>query len=108
MEKSKKHHIKIGDKVKVITGNQKGYIGIITFFWRKKSCVSLEGSVPRIRFIRKQVGTESKQEVKKIPVLIHVSNVMLWDSKKNESSRIGYKIVEGKKQRYFKKSNTLV
>jgi ribosomal protein L24 len=33
---------------------------------------------------------------------------MLWDTEKNESSRIGYKIVNGKKQRYFKKSNNLV
>ena len=108
MEKNKKHHIKIGDKVKVITGNQKGFVGMILSFFPKKDCVFLEGMAPRIRMIRKQVGKEEQRAEKKIPISIHVSNVMLWDSIKNESSRIGYKLVEGKKQRYFKKSKNVV
>jgi large subunit ribosomal protein L24 len=106
MEKNKKHHIKIGDKVKVITGNQKGFIGLITSFLPKKECVFIEGIIPRIRTLRKSENSEERE--KKIPVSIHISNVMLWDTEKNESSRIGYKIVNGKKQRYFKKSNNLV
>jgi len=33
---------------------------------------------------------------------------MLWDTDANNASRIGYKILENKKQRYFKKSGNLV
>ena len=43
-----------------------------------------------------------------VPIGIHISNLMLWDNEQNLSSRIGYKIVDDKKQRYFKKSGNLV
>jgi ribosomal protein L24 len=33
---------------------------------------------------------------------------MLWDKDANRSGRVGYKIVNGKKVRYFKKSGNLV
>ena len=35
---------------------------------------------------------------------IHVSNVQLLDPKTNEPTRVGYKIVDGKKVRVAKKS----
>ena len=34
---------------------------------------------------------------------IHVSNVMLLDPKSNEPTRVGFKVVEGKKVTYSKK-----
>jgi ribosomal protein L24 len=47
---------------------------------RKKSLVVVEGILPRIKYTKnRQGGDPVKQE---IPVSIHVSNVMLWDSKK--------------------------
>ena len=33
---------------------------------------------------------------------------MLWDKEANISSKIGYKLLDGKKQRYFKKSGNFV
>jgi ribosomal protein L24 len=33
---------------------------------------------------------------------------MLWDKENNKSGRIGYKIVDGKKVRYFKKSGNII
>jgi ribosomal protein L24 len=42
----------------------------------------------------RQGGDPVKQE---IPVSIHVSNVMLWDSEKNVAGKIGYKMVDAKK-----------
>ena len=106
MKKNEKSHITLGDKVKVIAGNQKGIIGNIVAFFPKKSIVFLDGIPPRIKKLKN--SQEGKSEEKKIPVSIHVSNVMLWDIKNNQSSRIGYKLVEGKKQRYYKKSNSVL
>jgi ribosomal protein L24 len=48
----------------------------------------------------RQGGDPVKQE---IPVSIHVSNVMLWDSEKNVAGKIGYKMVDAKKSTLFQK-----
>ena len=39
---------------------------------------------------------------------IHVSNVMAYDSKAKQASRIGYREEKGEKVRYFKKSGNTV
>jgi large subunit ribosomal protein L24 len=104
--KKTKHHIKIGDKVKVIAGNQKGFIGTISTLIKKKSVIILDGILPRIKFLKNNQSTEGKK--KEIPIFIHSSNVMLWDVGNNQSSRIGYQLIDGKKKRYFKKSKTFV
>jgi large subunit ribosomal protein L24 len=106
MNKKINSHVKIGDKVKVITGSQKGFLGIITSLVAKKSFVVIEGLLPRIKYTKnRQGGDPVKQE---IPMSIHLSNVMLWDKEANVASKIGYKIVDNKKVRYFKKSGNLV
>lgn len=106
MNKNKNSHVKIGDKVKVITGNQKGFIGTISSIAAKKSFVIVEGILPRTKFTKNRQGGEPvKQE---LPLAIHVSNVMLWDSEQNKAGKIGYKMVDTKKVRYFKKSGNLV
>jgi large subunit ribosomal protein L24 len=101
-----KSHIKKGDLVKIISGEKKGLIGKISSIFLKDSIVFIEGLAPRIKF---QKGN-SKEEQKKIDlqIPIHSSNVMLWDSQAKIASRISYKVVEGKKVRYFKKSGNLV
>jgi len=40
--------------------------------------------------------------------MIHLSNVMLWDKETNVASKIGYKLFDGQKKRYFKKSGKVV
>jgi large subunit ribosomal protein L24 len=109
MNKNKKSHVKIGDLVKVITGNQKGFLGTISSIVAKKSLVVVEGIVPRIKYTKnRQGGDPVKQE---IPVFIHVSNVMLWDSNVRKAGKIGYKVVglgTPKKVRYFRKSGALL
>jgi large subunit ribosomal protein L24 len=106
MKLSKKIHVKVGDKVKIIAGNQKGLVGVITSVLPKKAAVTIDGIEPRIRYAKNPQGGESRKMELQVP--INISNVMLWDTETNVSSRIGYKIVETKKQRYFKKSGNLV
>jgi len=99
-------HIKVGDKVKVITGTNKGTIGTITSIIFKKSIVFIEEILPRIKYVKNTQGEESKKIEIKTP--IHISNVMIWDSETNTSSKIGYKVIENKKYRYFKKSGKII
>ena len=99
-------HVKVGDKVKVIAGNEKGLIGIITSVLHKNELVTIDSIEPRIRYAKNPQGGESRKIELQIP--INISNVMLWDTQANNASRIGYKTIESKKQRYFKKSGNLV
>ena len=39
---------------------------------------------------------------------IHVSNVMLYDTKAKQASRVGYQVVDGKKVRVYKKTGNIV
>ena len=106
MTNNSKLHIKIGDSVKVIAGNQKGFVGIVNSIVKKKSIVFIEGIVPRIKYSKNPQGGEQKKSELQIP--IHISNVMLWDKENNSASLISYKIIDGKKQRHFVKSGNVV
>ena len=99
-------HVKIGDTIKIIAGNQKGLIGNIKSILRKKSLVIVEGVSPRVKYVKNKQGEEAKKT--ELQLAIHISNVMLWDKETNMSSKIGYKMVDEKKVRYFKKSGNLV
>jgi large subunit ribosomal protein L24 len=106
MNKIKKSHVKIGDKVKVICGSQKGFIGTIASISRKKSIVSIEGILPRVKFVKNRKDGESTKI--EIPVFIHVSNVMLWDNVSQTAGKIGYKEINNEKKRFFKKSGNIL
>ena len=106
MKKNKKHHVKIGDNVKIIVGSNKGTIGKIISLNKADSTVTIEGVLPRIKYSKDRQGGESKKL--ELPLNINVSNVMLWDKEANIVSRIGYKTVNNEKKRYFKKSGNLV
>lgn len=99
-------HVKIGDTIKIIAGNQKGLIGNIKSILRKKSLVVVEGVLPRIKYVKNKQGEEPKQIELVVP--IHISNVILWDKVAKIGSRVGYKMTENKKIRYFKKSGNSV
>jgi len=133
MKKIVKNHVKKGDQVKVISGDQKGFLGIISSVVKKKSSVILAGLAPRIKNIKNSKNKEEKKI--ELPILIHISNVMLCDKKINKANRIGYQFISSNsleknitseekvlsettgrskntkillKRRYFKKSGNLI
>ena len=107
MIKIQKNHVKKGDQVKIISGEQKGFLGIISMVNKKTSSVSIEGILPRIKYVKNRQQGGEAQKVD-LPIFIHISNVMLWDKQNNQASRIGYKINDEKKVRYFKKSKNVI
>ena len=98
-------NFKVGDKVNVIAGKDKGKSGKILHILRNKERVIVEG----INVVKKhQKPTASNQTggiiEKENP--IHISNIMMTDSKTGKSTRIGHEInKDGKKIRVSKKSN---
>ncbi|MFZ4454402.1 50S ribosomal protein L24 [Salibacterium aidingense] len=98
-----KLHVKKGDKVKVITGKDKGKEGVILQAFPSQSRVLVEG----INMIKKH--EKPSQENPQGGILnqeapIHVSNVMPIDPSTNEPTRVGSKVEDGKKVRIAKKS----
>ena len=106
MNKKYKFHVKVGDKIKIIAGNQKGLVGTIRSVITKKSVAIIDGILPRIKYKKQTPNSEQKKIEIQLP--IHISNLMLWDDKNNKASRIGYKLIENIKKRYFKKSGNIL
>lgn len=99
--------IKKGDKVRVITGHDKGTIGEVIQVLPSKDKVVVEGvNIAKKSLKPTQMNPDGGIIEKEMP--IHVSNVMIYDSKAKQASRIGYKEEKGVKVRYYKKSGTVI
>ena len=100
-------HVKTGDKVMVITGKDKGKTGVILSALPKKDRVLVEG----VNIVKKhskpsQMNPQGGIISQEAP--IHVSNVMPLDPKTGEPTRVGLKVVDGKRVRVAKKSGEVL
>ena len=97
--------LKVGDKVKVISGASKGKEGKITKTLRNENRVIVEG-VNIVKKHKKGNGQETGG-ILEVEAPINASNVMLIDPKTKKVTRIGYTKDEktNKKIRISKKSN---
>jgi large subunit ribosomal protein L24 len=93
--------IKKGDKVKVISGKDRGKIGTVEMVDRSKNKVIVSG-VNLITVFEKKNTEKNKGGLKKIEGLISVSKLMLVEGDK--PVRVGYKIEDGKRVRISKKT----
>ena len=94
--------IKKGDTVVVLAGKDKGKQGTVLKAMPKEDKVIVEGVNVQTKH-QKQTQKEAA-EIKHQEGPIHVSNVMLVDSKTKKPTRVGYKVEGGKKVRVAKKS----
>ena len=103
-----KMHVKKGDTIQVISGRDKGKIGEITRVIPKTSQVVVEGVNVRTKHVKPQQEGESGQIVT-FEAPIHSSNVMLYSTKENTASRVGYTFTEdGRKVRMLKKTGEII
>lgn len=100
----KKLHIKKGDTVVVISGDNKGQEGKVLEVVREKQRAIVE----RVNMVSKHTKPNSKSPqggIIKQEAPIHISNLMIKDPKTGKPTRIGRRLDKnGKLVRYSKKS----
>ncbi len=101
MNKKIKSIIKIGDVVKIISGQNKGLIGIVNAIFLKKSIIYVKEVPKKIKFLK-------NLEKKELEVPIHVSNVALWDFYSSTTSKTSSFYYGLNKYRFFKKSGNII
>ena len=101
-----KHKIKKGDKVVVISGAYKGTEGQVLEVQPKKSLAIVDGV--NIRKKHTKPVNNNPGGIIEINAPIHISNLMLIDPKTGEPTKVGRKLVDGKLQRYSKKSGEII
>lgn len=101
-----KLHVKTGDTVQVISGDDKGKKGQVLQVFPAKQRAIVEG----VNIVKKHVKASQTNEggIQEMAASIHVSNLMLVDPKTGQASRIGRKSVDGKTVRYSKKSGNII
>jgi large subunit ribosomal protein L24 len=100
----KKLHIKKGDTVIVITGNDKGQKGRVLEIIRQKDRAIVEG-VNLVKKHSKPNAQNPQGGIIEQEASIHISNLMLVDPKTGERTRMGRRVDDqGKLIRYSKKT----
>ena len=103
---SLKLKIKKGDKVVVLSGEDKGKTGEVVKAMPKEGKVVVQG-VNLVKRHQKPSQTNPGGIVTKEAPL-HVSNVALVDAKSGKATKVGYKEVNGKKVRVARKSGEVI
>jgi large subunit ribosomal protein L24 len=101
-----KFHVKTGDKVVVISGDDKGKTGIISEIITTKSRAIVEG----LNIVKKHVKATQTQEggIQNVAAPIHISNLSLIDPKSGKATRVGRKEVNGKSVRFSKSTGEII
>lgn len=105
--KQQKLHVKKGDTVKVIAGNAKGKSGIVLEIIGAKRRVIVEGVNVVTKHIKPSAASP-EGGINKTEAAIHISNVMLVDPSTGDATRTGRKLVEGKLERFSKKTGDVL
>ena len=99
----KKIHIKKGDTVYVNAGNHKGQTGKVLEVIVDRDRAVVEG----VNIVSKHTKPNSAHPqggIIKQEASVHISNLNLIDPKSGKATRVGYRVQDGKKVRYAKKS----
>ena len=98
--------IKTGDTIRVISGDHKGSEGKVIKVILDKNKAIVEG-VNMVKKHMKPSAQSPQGGIVEKEASIQISNLSLLTSK-GETTRIGYKMEEGKKVRFSKKSNEVI
>jgi large subunit ribosomal protein L24 len=103
---NKKLRLRKGDKVKVISGKDKGKIGIINKVIRSESRVIVDGVNLNTKHVKPSARNAGGIVTQESP--IHISNIMYVEESTGNATRIKYEIIDGKKYRVAKKSGNKI
>lgn len=96
--------IKKGDKVKVISGKDRGKEGTVLSVIRNDRKVIVSG-INMVTLFEKKKAEDKKGGLKKIEGPINVSKLMVVNPDNSKPSRVGFKVEDDKKVRIFKNSS---
>ena len=104
-----KLHVSTGDTVKILRGDDKGYVGKVIRVYRKTGKVVVEGA-NIVKRHRKARSPEEQGGIVDFPAPIHASNVMLLDPKNSDqATRTRRRIdADGTKERISVKSGEAI
>lgn len=109
--RQKKLHVKKGDEVKIIAGNEKGKEGRVLVVYPAKERVLVEGVNMRVHHDKPTQENPQGGRIER-EVSVHISNVMVIDPSTGEPTRIGRKRIEedngGRWVRYAKSSGEII
>lgn len=107
----RKLHVKKGDNVKLIAGNDKGKEGRVLAVYPAKERVLVEGINMRVHHDKPTQDNPQGGRIER-EMSVHISNVMVIDPTTGEPTRIGRKRIEedggGRWVRYSKKSGEII
>lgn len=95
-----------GDKVIVLAGKDKGKEGEITQMLTSAGKALVSGVNTVIRHTKQSQTSQGGRVPQEAP--IQLSNLALVDPKDGGATRVGFKIVDGKKTRFAKKSGEVI
>ena len=99
--------IKKGDRVIVLAGKDKGRQGQVTKVLPKEDRLFVSGVNMVKRHTRPSQG-DPQGGIKNKEAPLHVSNVALVDPKTGGPTRVGFRVEDGKKVRFAKKSGEVI
>jgi len=104
-----KFHIKKGDTVQVISGDDKGKTGLVLKIDTEKSRALVEGLNLVTKHKKPSAGDPQSGGISKVESGIHISNLLVVNPGTGKGERTGRKEnAKGSLQRYFKSNNELV
>jgi len=103
---TQKLHIRKGDTVMVIAGDDKGKTGEVLQLFPDK----LRAIVDGLNIVKKHVKASQTEEggIQDMPAPLHISNLLVVDPKTGEATRVGRKIENGVSVRYSKKTGNII
>jgi len=106
--KQPKLHIRKGDTVMVLAGDDKSKTGKVLEVFAEKNRAIVEG-INMVTKHQKPSAGKPEGGIKKMEGTIHISNLMLVEPSNNKPTRTGRKLNEkGKLQRYSKKTGEFI
>jgi large subunit ribosomal protein L24 len=99
--------LKSGDQVVVTAGDHKGSEGKIMRVFGEKNKAIVEG-VNMVKKHQKPSAASPQGGITEKEAPIHISNLSIVDPKDGKATRVGYRMEDGKKVRFSKKSNQVL
>jgi large subunit ribosomal protein L24 len=101
-----KLHVRKGDQVMVLAGDDKGKTGQVLQVFPDKNRAIVEG----VNIVKKHVKATQNEEggIQEMEATIHLSNLAVLDPKTGEPTRVGRRSENGESVRYSKKTGNVI